>query len=214
MGQRIDGLVELVKANWPWRETDADQIAKLLEQKESLKQRREQLDDDIIKLEKVEGSLLTQGKQETSKIVKKRLAREIAELRRDLGRQNAIAGMYGGQIKVIGTNIHNMVLLQEGRAIGVLPDVESLTINAVRAEEFLETVQAAAETATGLDAGMNFDMAQDEAEILAEFDAPEIVEELAETVPPIEQESFEDWPVQPVAEVVAEKKRVTEKATS
>ena len=117
--------------------------------------------------------MLAQGRENQSAVVRRRLAAQLAQLRKDLVRLNTTASMLNQQINIISTDIHNLTLIQQGQ-MAALPSTEELTENAVRAEEMLETLKADAELVAGLETGLGEVLAgDDEKAILAEFDRPE-----------------------------------------
>lgn len=149
----------------------------LAERRAALAQRRDRIYDDIAKLELKDAELMAQGKAATSQVPRRRLAAQLAQLRKDIARQNATAAMLNKQIDIISTDIHNLTLIQQGQ-IAELPDTHSLTENAVRAEEMLETLKADAELVGNLETGMEESLSSDEElAILREFegaDAPTV----------------------------------------
>ncbi|MGB0714882.1 MAG: hypothetical protein ACPGXK_03335 [Phycisphaerae bacterium] len=148
-----------------------DKINVLAERRATLAQRRDRIYEDISKLETREAELLAQGRAATSSVPKRRLAAQLAQLRKDIARQNTTAAMLNKQIDIISTDIHNLTLIKQGQA-AQLPDTEELTEHAVQAEEMLETLNADADLVSGLETGIEASMASDEElAILAEFDA-------------------------------------------
>lgn len=150
-----------------------DKINVLAERRATLAQRRDRIYEDISKLETREAELLAQGRAATSAVPKRRLAAQLAQLRKDISRQNTTAAMLNKQIDIISTDIHNLTLIKQGQAAS-LPDTEELTEHAVQAEEMLETLSADADLVSGLETGIEASMASDEElAILAEFEATE-----------------------------------------
>jgi hypothetical protein len=149
---------------------EAEKINLLAERRAALAQRRDRIYEDIGKLEKKDSDLLAQGKAATSPVPKRRLAAQLAQLRKDIARQNTTAAMLNRQIDIISTDIHNLTLIQQGE-LAKLPDTTELTENAVKAEEMLETLQADAELVDQLETGMEEALASDEElAILREFE--------------------------------------------
>lgn len=153
-------------------EADASQKINLLaERRAALAQRRDRIYEDIGKLEHKEADLLNQGKSASSQIVKRRLAAQLAQLRKDTARQNTTAAMLNQQINIISTDIHNLTLIQQGE-LAQLPSTTELTENAVRAEELLESLRADSDLVSGLETGLEASLTNDEElEILKEFEA-------------------------------------------
>ena len=132
---------------------DGDEKAKinvLAERRALLAQRRDRIYGDISKLEKREAEMLEEGKAAKSSVPRKRLAAQLAQLRKDIGRQNASAAMLNQQINIISTDIHNLTLIQQGD-MAKLPDTTELTEHAVAAEEMLETLKADSELVSSLE---------------------------------------------------------------
>ena len=172
-GNRTMNVVDRIKQLFAKEGGEAEKINVLAERRAQLAQRRDQLYEDIAKLETKEADLLRQGRENSSQIVRKRLAAQLGQLRKDIGRQNTTANMLNKQINIISTDIHNLTLIQQGN-MAQLPSTEELTENAVQAEEMLESLQVDSELIGQLEAGVS-DVAVNEEElaILREFDAPE-----------------------------------------
>jgi hypothetical protein len=172
---------------------DADNTQKvnlLAERRASLAQRRDRIYEDISKLEKRDAELLEQGKATKSQVPRRRMAAQLAQLRKDIARQNATCAMLNKQIDIISTDIHNLTLIQQGEK-AKLPDSMELTEHAVQAEEMLETLKADSELVGGLETGIQETLvSEDELAILKEFEegeeTPSKVEpaEHAEAIPP------------------------------
>ena len=164
---------------------EGDEVAKinlLSERRAALAQRRDRLYEEIGKLEEKEAELVTQGRENKSTVVRRRLVAQVAQLRKDIARQNTTAKMLNQQINIISTDIHNLTLIQQGQ-MASLPDSEELTENAVQAEEMLETLKADADLVESLETGIGDVLTSDEErDILAEFEDPSRVEE-AKTKP-------------------------------
>lgn len=186
------------------------QINLLSERRALLAQRRDRIYDDITRLEAREADLLAQGKAATSLVPRRRLAAQLAQLRKDIARQNTTAAMLNQQINIISTDIHNLTLVEQGK-VAELPSTEELTEHAVQAEEMLETLKADADLVGSLEMGVGESLASaDELEILKEFEAadaakvakPTSVEPPAPTrapAPPIAEPPLRNT-YQPIAE--------------
>lgn len=149
---------------------DTEKINVLAERRAALAQRRDRMYEDIAKLETREADLLAQGKAATSSVPRRRLAAQLAQLRKDIARQNTSAAMLNKQIDIISTDIHNLTLIQQGQ-MAQLPDSTELTEHAVAAEEMLETLQTDAELVGSLESNMEQSLAsEEELAILREFE--------------------------------------------
>ena len=166
-------FVDRIKEMFSSEGDEAAKVNLLSEKRAALAQRRDRIYEDIAKLETRESDLLTQGRENKSPVVRRRLAAQLAQLRRDISRANTTANMLNQQINIISTDIHNLTLIQQGQ-MASLPSTQDLTENAVKAEEMLETLQGDAEMVASLEAGVGeLTTAAEERDILAEFDADE-----------------------------------------
>ena len=167
---------------------NAEKINVLAERRASLAQRRDRIYEDIGKLENKEAGLLEQGKAAKSQVPRRRLAAQMAQLRKDIARQNTTAAMLNKQINIISTDIHNLTLIQQGEA-AQLPDTTALTEHAVAAEEMLETLAADADLVGQLETGMEQAMTSDEElAILREFEEADQAAAAPEGAPPVPPE--------------------------
>jgi len=144
-------LGQIVK--WWNRDDDLNKIAKFKEEQTHLEIRREKIQADILALEDKEADLIVQGTAAVSggrKSASRRLANNLFHLRQDLKRQSAVAGLISKRITIIATDVHNLSIVSEGKALGFDVDVEQLTENAVAAEECVEHINAAADMAQSL----------------------------------------------------------------
>jgi hypothetical protein len=170
--KRSMSFVERIRELFDRDGDEADKINVLSERRAALAQRRDRLYEEIGKLEEREAGLLQQGRENTSTVVRRRLAAQVAQIRKDIARQNTSAKMLNQQINIIATDIHNLTLIQQGESAS-LPTTDELTENAVKAEEMLETLRADADMVASLETGVGEVLTSDEeSDILAEFDAP------------------------------------------
>lgn len=149
---------------------EVEKINILTERRAALSLRRDRIYSDIAKLEHKEAGLMEQGRTASSATPRHRIAAQVAQCRKDIRRQNAIANMLNQQIDVINTDIHNLTLIRQG-SMAKLPTTEELTQNAVQAEEMLETLQGDSELVGQLETGINESLtSEEELAILREFD--------------------------------------------
>jgi len=171
--KRNMGFVDRIRELFASEGDEVSKINVLSEKRAALAQRRDRLYDDIGKLEEKEAALITEGREKKSQVVRRRLAAQVAQLRKDISRLNTSANMLNQQINVISTDIHNLTLIQQGQ-MAQLPDTQELTENAVHAEEMLETLRADSDLVSDLEAGVGEAITSDEElNILAEFEEPE-----------------------------------------
>ncbi len=159
---------------------EVEKINLLSERRAKLAQQRDRLYGDIAKLETKEADLVREGRENKSQVARRRLAAQLGQLRKDIGRQNTTASMLNQQINIISTDIHNLTLIQQGN-LAHLPSTEELTENAVKAEEMLETLTVDSELVSSLETGLaEASMSEEELAIMKEFDEPSPPEKTAE----------------------------------
>jgi hypothetical protein len=168
--KRAMGVIDRIKQLFSNEGRESEKINLLAERRAALARRRDRIYEDIGKLEQREADLLTQGKATKSEVPRRRLAAQLAQMRKDIARQNTTAAMLNQQINIISTDIHNLTLIQQGQ-LAQLPATEELTENAVKAEEMLETLRADSELVGGLTTGLSeLTTSEEELAILREFD--------------------------------------------
>ena len=149
---------------------DVDKVNVLAERRAALSQRRDRVAEGIAGLEKREAELLEAGKASKSEVVRRRMASQLAQLRKDIRRQHTTLNMLNQQVNIISTDIHNLTLIQQGE-IAQLPSSDELTEHAVAAEEMLETLKGDAEMVQTLEADQTELVTTDEElDILKEFE--------------------------------------------
>lgn len=168
--KRSMNVIDRIRQLFSGEGDEAAKINLLAERRAALSQRRDRIYEDIGKLEQKDAELLAQGKAATSAVPRRRLAAQIAQLRKDIARQNTAAAMLNQQINIISTDIHNLTLIQQGQ-LAELPDTTELTEHAVEAEELLESLKSDAELVGSLEMGMGTALTSaDEMAILKEFE--------------------------------------------
>ena len=202
-------VIDKIKSLFAGDGDEGDKINVLAERRAALAQRRDRIYGDIGKLEKKEAQLLEEGKAAKSQVPRRRLAAQLLQLRKDIGRQNTSAAMLNKQINIISTDIHNLTLIQQGE-MAQLPDTTELTEHAVEAEEMLETLNADADMVGSLETGMEQSLtSEEELAIMQEFEGadeqPSKAERAAPTAtassaPAATERVAETPPASPVAE--------------
>jgi len=166
------GVIDRIRQLFSGEGDEAEKTNLLGERRAALARRRDRIYEDIGKLEEKEQELLGEGKAAhaaKAHVKERRLAAQLAQLRKDIARQNTTAGMLNQQINIISTDIHNLTLLQQGQR-AQLPSTETLTEHAVAAEEMLETLKADADLVSGLETGIEANVSNaEEQAILREF---------------------------------------------
>lgn len=209
---RVMGVVDRIKQLFSREGHETEKINLLAERRAALAQRRDRIYEDICKLEEKEAELFEQGKANKSAVPRRRLAAQLAQLRKDIARQNTTTGMLNQQINIISTDIHNLTLIQQGE-VAQLPATEELTENAVKAEEMLESLKADSEMIGSLEVGMrNVSTSDEELAILREFDGLDEAssEPPAKSTAPPKKESTTPTIERPPSEPVAEAPRARE----
>lgn len=186
-------VVDRIKQLFSREGDETQKINMLSERRARLAERRDRIYEDIGKLEKREADLLTQGRETQSKVVRRRLAAQMAQLRKDIARHNTTANMLNQQINILSTDVHNLTLIQQGR-MAKLPDTELLTQNAVKAEEMLETLKGDADLVSGLETGIaDAATSEEELAILQEFEQAEPVADSTAGEPQDVKEAIADF---------------------
>ncbi|HNQ24781.1 MAG TPA: hypothetical protein PKK06_17000 [Phycisphaerae bacterium] len=183
---RSMGVIERIKQLFSREGHEAEKINLLMQRRAALARERDRIYEDIVKLEGKEGELLAAGKAAASEVPRRRLAAQLAQLRKEISRHHTTAGMLNQQIDIISSNVHNLTLIQKGER-AKLPTSEELTDNAVRAEELLETLQADVDLVSTLEHDQReASLSAEEQAILREFEAVERAPEPGrpEAVPP------------------------------
>ena len=164
------GIMARIFALFDREGQQAEKIKLMTDQRDRLARQRDRVFDRMAKLESEEASLLRAGAAATLQTRRKQLAAQIVQIRSAMVHQNTLATMLGKQINILDTDIHNLDLIRQGEQVK-LPDSDTLTRNAVAAEEMLESLSADAELAQSLDAATGDAIADDQTEaILQEFE--------------------------------------------
>lgn len=172
----------LLRAMGLKRDSLTQKIEALYECRNSLDKDSAGIYSDIKHLEDREQSLVKEGKSTSDKYVMKRLATQIARLRKAIGRQHTKARMVSAQINIIDTHLHNLSLSQHQIPVG-LPGEEELAEAAAEAEETVESLEANDALASTLTVGMA-GMSDEEKEIMAELSAADTGESIESVVEP------------------------------
>ena len=169
----IDKMRQWIYNFSPWKESDTDKILKLEEQIQTLDINRTGIYEAVMGLEDIEQKYLQEGKlamNKGKKFIAKRIASQLANVRRDLKRQYIVAKMHTQRIKILATDIHNMKLIQDAKWLQ-LPTDETLASNFAVAEEYAESLGTLSQMADNMDAGADTTISDDELDILKEFES-------------------------------------------
>ncbi|RMF83447.1 MAG: hypothetical protein D6744_04625, partial [Planctomycetota bacterium] len=128
------------------------------------------LDQRVDALEAEERDLLSRGAAAKSTAERKQIAGKLVRTRRELKRIRGQRQIFSQQIDIIGAQIHNLTLAEQGKRVA-LPKAEDLTAAAAEAEQVVAELSANAELAQSIEVtGETPMMADEEAAIFAEFD--------------------------------------------
>jgi hypothetical protein len=143
----------------------------LMDRRAKLTARRELLYSEIQRLERREKELLEQGRESESNAQKRRLAAQLAGIRKDLERRNTAASVITRNVDVLSTHIHNLELISANRE-AYRPSAEELNEAAGKVDELLATLKDDADLAAGIEADRATDLlSTEEAGILREFES-------------------------------------------
>lgn len=146
-----------------------DRVRNALDQLRATKdEARQKLED----LEKQEREIITEGRAERSVDIRKRLAGRLAQLRKDIKREDSTVKFAARQLGRCEDYLHTKKMARLAGTTG-LPDTEEIVENQAEAELAIEAADAAADAAMSVE----FDYLDEEAlECMKEFDEPEGVE--------------------------------------
>jgi hypothetical protein len=139
-------LIERIKSIFSGRTSTEKKIAFLSERRAALSQQRDGVADELGLLEKKDAYLRSQFKQSESEPARRRIAAQLAQLRKELERRGQMMSVLNQQINVVGSHLHNLELILRGAA-AKLPESETIAADAARAEETLAKLQADSELA-------------------------------------------------------------------
>jgi hypothetical protein len=139
-------LFDRIKTLFARKGDNERKIAFLSERRAALTSQREGLTDEVFKLEKKESELRKEFKANESTIVRKRITAQVVQLRKEIDRRSQLLTVLNQQINVVGTHLHNLELLEQGRS-AQLPSSDEIASDAAAAEEMLASIQADSEMA-------------------------------------------------------------------
>ncbi|MCG3180828.1 MAG: hypothetical protein BIFFINMI_03191 [Phycisphaerae bacterium] len=155
---RSHSMFDRLRSLFGLQGSEQRKIETLASRQADLTARRKLLYDHVDGLIAQEAELKQRGVAADSDASRRRIAGELAQVRRRIEQGNTLLGLFNRQIDVLSTHIHNLTLVSQGRKID-LPDVEAMTADAVRAEELLERVKADADSVESLSESASVPMA-------------------------------------------------------
>lgn len=145
------------------------ELANLQLLREELQQQDGNLTINLSALCEEEAQLLEQGRGTKQESARRMYARQIADLRRDIRRQEGIIAINRQQANVIAAQIYNLTILSQNDVYPI-PETEKMLEGAADAEAALEELRSNAEMAQRLDLEISPGTSNEESAILAEFD--------------------------------------------
>jgi len=139
-------FMQRIKTLFARKDDTEKKLALLSERRATLALQRDRSYEEMSVLEKKEQELREQFKQNASPLTKRRITSQLLQLRKDLERRQQLLSVLNQQIDVVGTHLHNIELVRQGK-VAELPNAEELANDAAAAEEVLAELQASTELA-------------------------------------------------------------------
>lgn len=151
--------------------TVAEQVREMTIARVRLEQQRAELDQKLATLQTEERQAREQGTSATSDNERKHVAARIVRVGREQKRLAAQANVITQQIDVLGTRLHNLTLMQQGRSVA-LPSPQELAKEAAEAEQVVAQLSTSADLAASVEVGaMSSALAAEEAAVFDELKA-------------------------------------------
>lgn len=160
-------------------------IALLSERRAALTQQRDRSYDDLGAMENKELQLRQEFKDAAGDLSRRRITSQLVQLRKDLERRQQLLSMLNQQINVLGTQLLNLELLQQGKS-AKLPTSDEMADTAAQAEEVLAELQANTELADSVSESAPTGMSSEEQAMYDELMGAK-KEEPAKTSPAVEK---------------------------
>ena len=142
-------LLDRIKTLFNRKGDHERKIAFLSERKAALAQQRDAVHADIEKLDRREYDLRKQFLATDSQSTRHRISSEIAQIRKEVERRQQLMTISNQQINIVSTHLHNLELVQAGKA-AQLPSTDEMASDAAAAEETLAKLQADSELADSI----------------------------------------------------------------
>lgn len=154
-----------------WKPTVAEQVREMTVARVRLEQQRAELDQKLAALQAEERQAREQGAAASSDNERKHVAARIVRVTREQKRISAQATVISQQIDVLGTRLHNLTLMQQGRSV-VLPSPQELAREAAEAEQVVAQLSTSADLAASVEVGATSSaLAAEEAAVFDELKA-------------------------------------------
>ncbi len=161
-------LLDRIKTLFSRKGDNERKIAFLSERRAALTQQRDVSHEDIFKLEKKESDLKKEFKANDSVVTRKRITAQLVQLRKEIDRRTQLLTVLNQQINVVGTHLHNLELLEQGRTSN-LPSSDEIATDAAAAEEMLAQLQADSEMADAMSTTVTSGMSSEEQALYEEL---------------------------------------------
>lgn len=139
-------MIDKIRALFTRRGEEEKKIAFLSERRTTLSQQRDRAYEEIAVHEQKEQELKEQFKNAGSELTRRRITSQMLQLRQDIVRRQQRLSVANQQINVIGTMLHNLELVVDGKR-AQLPDSEEMATVAAAAEEMVAELQESSEMA-------------------------------------------------------------------
>lgn len=151
--------------------TVAEQVREMTVARVRLEQQRAELDQKLAALQVEERQAREQGAAAASDNERRHTAARIVRVGREQKRIAAQANVISQQIDVLGTRLHNLTLMQQGRSVA-LPSPQELAREAAEAEQVIAQLSTSADLAASVEVGaMSSALAAEEAAVFDELKA-------------------------------------------
>jgi len=137
-------MVDRIKLLFNRKGDHEKKVAFLSERRAALSHQRDTAGDELFKLEKRESQLRHDFKDNDSVSARRRVTSELVQLKKEIDRRQQLQQVVTQQINIVGTHLHNLELLKQGRSAN-LPSTDEIATDAAAAEEMLAQLQADSE---------------------------------------------------------------------
>ena len=168
-------LVDRIKLLFNRKGDHEKKIAFLSERRAALTQQRDTSHDELFRLEKQESQLKQEFKTNEALTARKRITAQLVQLRKEIERRQQLLQVVNQQVNLVSTHLHNLELLNQGKA-SQLPSTDEIANDAAAAEEMLAQLQADSELADSVSSTATAGLSAEEQELYEEL--------MKEMVPP------------------------------
>lgn len=161
-------LVDRIKTLFNRKGDTEKKIAFLSERRAALSQQRDTSNDELFKLEKKESTLKKDFRENESPHARRRITAEMVQLRKEIERRQQLQAVVNQQINIVGTHLHNLELLHQGKS-AKLPSTDDIATDAAAAEDMLAQLQADSELADSSGSAATSGMSNEEQALYEEL---------------------------------------------